>query len=356
MLSNQIVVKDEVRELFNAPQVLSQFEPILRAGTNAYLQSAMIVISSSDDLMKCTPQSLVNAALRSASLGLSLDPALRQAYIIPRPLKGVMTACFQAHYSGLHDLAVRTNKYRYISVMPIHQGERVMQNPLTGIHYFTYGGNTIFSPVQGEGGLQVENMRDVTDGKPVTPVIGYLGYFKTLHGFEHSVWMTILEIHQHAQMWAPANYKSQYSAWNDKKKLPYMEMKTVFIALSKFMDLSGSANAKLKAAILDEIDPENEQPIEAETVEPTYVDIPQDQPAAVEELVIESSAPAPRARVALKPNEIITDSDWNNFQRLVGTAREKSIRLPEYVREQMTASRVAGASSYINTQLERVKK
>ena len=359
-MDTQITVQDKTRDLFQAPDVFNQFEAILRGGTNAYIQSALLCIADKPKLQECTPDSLVLSALRSATLGLSLDPSIRQAYMIPRPLKGIWTACFQPHYHGLYDLAVRTNKYRYISVAPIYEGETVLENVQTGIHFYTRGGGkTLLAPNPGENGLHI-GYRDVTAGKDTAKVIGYLGHFKTIAGFEKSVWMTIPEIHAHAQKWAPENYKSQYGAWQDKKKVAVREMKTVFIALSKFMDLSGNESWKFKEAIEDAVEVEEPDNAPAdlipEPLEVVYHDIGQREPVteSAQELVIESTLPGPQ-KSKVMANEIITDSDWNNFSRLVQQAANAGIAVLDYNRTKMTASTVNGASEYLRGAMEKHK-
>jgi recombination protein RecT len=354
MTSPITALPERVLTVFEDDATIAEFKKILQGGTNAFIKSALICIASSSELMNCSPNSLANGALRSAALGLSLDPALRQAYLVPR--KGV--ACFQPHYAGLYDLAVRTNQYRYISVMPIHQGERVLQDPQTGLHYWARGGSeTLFAPVQGEGGLRIDNMRDVTSGSPTAPVIGYLGYFKTKHGFEKSVWMTLVEIQTHALTWSPASYNSKYGAWQDPKKRPTMEMKTVFIKLSKFMDLSGGASSKLREAL------QEDETVEAETIdaiEPVYEDIDEVDQAFplddVAELPIESTIPGPmRKPVTTVANETTGgDGAWDDFQKLVEQAKEAGLNLPLYERDKMDAKRIEYAGMYIIQQLEKI--
>jgi len=262
-------------EVFNSPKILAKFHDLTgnERSAKTYIQSALIVIADSPQLMECTPRSLVKACLRSASLQLSLDPVARQAYLIPRSAKvkaknGVpehyeKQATFQPHYHGLYDLAVRTNKYRVIAVNPIYEGESVFENVQTGIHTYSRSGSGVMLAAEQTGVNTLnDGYRNVTKGRPQSDIIGYLGYFKTNKGFEKSVWMTVGEIHEHAQKWAPDNYNSQYGAWKDAKKRPTMEMKTVFIQLSKFMDLSG--DEKLSEAISAETDnPAEDEAIEA---------------------------------------------------------------------------------------------
>ena len=90
---------------------------------------------------------------------------------------------------------------------------------------------------------------DVTNGSPKNKVVGYLGYYRTHKNVEKTVYMSVQEVHEHAKQWAPEAYNSDYGAWKDPKKLPIMEMKTVFIQLTKTMDLSGQENEKLRKAL-----------------------------------------------------------------------------------------------------------
>src|SRR5258708_36655676 len=62
------------------PETLARFTDLLGANSRAYIQSVIIAAGSTDDLMKCTPQSVVRSALRAASLGLSCDQSLKQAW------------------------------------------------------------------------------------------------------------------------------------------------------------------------------------------------------------------------------------------------------------------------------------
>jgi recombination protein RecT len=75
-------------------------------------------VATNEKLAACSSASLVQSALRSAQLGLSLDPVLGEAYLVP--YKGVAT--FQPGYRGLLKLAYRgglRKAYAYV----VRQGE-----------------------------------------------------------------------------------------------------------------------------------------------------------------------------------------------------------------------------------------
>jgi recombination protein RecT len=194
--------------------------------------------------MKCEPESVLRSALRAASLELSCDPALKQAYLVP--IRG--KAEFWPHYRGLYNLAQRTGKYLALTVTPVREGQQVFQHNVTGMHYLVI-----------RDGLMVENdqlaklygkgYREVTTGAGDEKIIGYLGYFKMTNGFEKTVYMSLSEIVEHAEKYAPGNYHNPKSDWNDPKHRPTMEMKTVLRELLRWCDLSGKANEKLRAAM-----------------------------------------------------------------------------------------------------------
>lgn len=272
---------DRIEVFMRKPETLERFTPILGKNANSFISSALILINSDPKLQACTTMSLYKSILRAASLELSLDTNLRQGFIVPRGKKirayknasgenvaehYVQEANFQPHYNGVRNLAERTGRYRIINVSPIYAGQRIRLDQLTGLHYIVLG-DTFTLPEQSNR-LNVANTMDVTDGKPTSQVIGYLGYYKTFQGIERTVFMTIKEIHEHAQKWAPDNYKSEWGSWKDPKKLPYMEMKTVFLQLTKTMDLSGKESAKLRKAIEIEDGDDFSDLEQTETTEP----------------------------------------------------------------------------------------
>lgn len=75
------------------------------------------------------------------------------------------------------------------------------------------------------------------------------------------------------------------------------------------------------------------------------------QPA--KELIVESEQPAPQKKADLKPNEVISDSEWEKFGQVAQKAEMMGIKLPDYIREKMTASTLNGATKYILAQIEK---
>lgn len=68
---------------------------------------------------------------------------------------------------------------------------------------------------------------------------------------------------------------------------------------------------------------------------------------SLQELPIESAQPAPK----LKPNETITDDEWQAFEKLCADATGKGINLPIYNRAKMKPDTLNGAKKYIEQQI-----
>lgn len=67
------------------------------------LSFAMQIINKSSQLPKCTGESILEAVANISLIGLSLNPAAKEAYLLPRwnSKAGVMEACLEPGYVGL---------------------------------------------------------------------------------------------------------------------------------------------------------------------------------------------------------------------------------------------------------------
>lgn len=260
-MATQMQTVQGTQEYLWQPEIFADFKRILGESAKSYVQGALMVVSESKGLQECTPTSVYHAALEAASLGLSFDKSLRQAYLIPRKIntkiKGrdgqkdqwtsEMRAQFKPHYNGLYNLADWTGNYRVINVSPVYKGEEVYENPLTGLHMVQLANGLLTVP-----NPDVSGLRRVTNGER-GEIVGWLAYYKTRKGLEKSVYMSISEIEKHARVFSDS-YKgdaSEKSLWDPKS--PHratMEMKTVFRKLANLMDLSGERGEKLRRALV----------------------------------------------------------------------------------------------------------
>lgn len=204
----------KITKYLDAEIVKARFaETIGARNVGSYISSVMITVKDSPNLLACSPASIYTSALRAASLRLSVDPSLGQAYLIP--FKG--TATLVVGYKGLYDMAVRTGKYRYINVGPIYEGQTVEENPITGFH-------------------------SITGGRVGDTVKGWIGAFEMMPergmsvGFGKTMYMTVDEIHTHAQQYSkgygtpnkdgiPVDKWGKPTIWHTEKHK--MERKTV---------------------------------------------------------------------------------------------------------------------------------
>jgi recombination protein RecT len=190
----------KVRNYMLSPEVKERFTDMMGPEAIYYLNQVLIIVANSEKLQECTPQSILIAAMRAASLKLSLDPGQGQAWIIP--YAGVAT--YQTGYKGIYELAQRTNLYRFINVFEVYEGETLEENRMTGMH----------------------TLKGTRTGNKV---LGYCLYFQLVTGFEKTFYMTIAEIENHAEHYSPGNYRNPKSAWNkdDRRERPKMMKKTV---------------------------------------------------------------------------------------------------------------------------------
>jgi recombination protein RecT len=230
----------KISRYLDAEIVKARFSEVLGdRNTGAYISSVMVAVKDSKYLLACSPQSIYTSALRAATLRLSVDPALGQAYLVP--FKGQATLI--VGYKGLYDMAVRTGKYRYINVSPIYDGQVVDENQITGFH-------SISGTIKGS--------------RQPSEIIGWIGAFEMnpergqATGFGKTLYMTTEEIHRHAKEYSEG-YDNPKGSW--KKETRKMERKTVLRLLIR------------KWGYLDPADAHALEETEAETIDAEAQDI-----------------------------------------------------------------------------------
>jgi recombination protein RecT len=220
----------KITNYMDAPVVKARFAQIMgERGASNYISSVLIAVADSKQLQECQPASIYTGALRAATLRLSVDPGVGQAYLVP--FKGRATLI--VGYKGLHDMAVRTNRYRYINVGPIYEGQEVIEDQITGFHR-------------------------LAGARSGNKVIGWIGAFEMLPrfgGYSKTLYMTVEEIHTHAKRYSKS-YDRSDSPWQTEPDK--MERKTVLRLLLRRWGYIDPADVKELEAM------ENEEPIEAE--------------------------------------------------------------------------------------------
>ena len=88
---------------------------------------ALQILTSGDYVMSIArdnPQSVIDAVTNIAAIGISLNPALKQAYLVPRKRK----ICLDISYMGLMDLAMATGSLRWAQAQIVHQRDQFALN------------------------------------------------------------------------------------------------------------------------------------------------------------------------------------------------------------------------------------
>lgn len=200
-------------------EIIKRFSDMLgEKQAQRFVASVLTAVMADQKLQACTPQSIYLAAVRSATLGLSVDPAYGQAYLVA--YGNVCT--FMPGYKGFRDKASENGIGCHVT--DIYSNEKIETNLMTG-------------EVRINGGNGFWRQAEQTAGSNGVEVSGYLASWWDVKnpnsGEKHFLYMTIVEIEEYAQTYAPA-YKKADSPWN-KNKLTRIEMfkKTVLKRLLK---------------------------------------------------------------------------------------------------------------------------
>lgn len=238
-------------------QTQSYLQQVLHERKSSFVNNITALVSNSANLQECVPMSLVYAGLKATALDLPLDPNLGFAYVIPfkNNKKGVTEAQFQIGYKGFIQLAIRSGQFLLINVTDIREGELRGEDILTGEMSFSR----------------------VPD-RESKPVVGYAAFFKLTNGFSKTMYMTVGEVKAHA-----GRYSQTYSSKNEyiRKASKWatdfdaMAKKTVLkLLLSKYAPLS----VEMQNAI------QNDQAVIDDQGEAQYLDNPEEQQPAVEDI------------------------------------------------------------------------
>jgi recombination protein RecT len=195
-----------IKDYFDTAEVKASFDAVLGKRGSGFIVGILQIIWKDELLKRADLQSLFNATIRAAMLGLSLDDSLHHAHILPwtEPGTGKIYAQFQVGWRGLVELCQRTDKYETINVNDVREGEYDGKDGLTGEYTWKWN-----QDLAARGAL---------------PVIGYVSFFKLLSGFKKAVYWTVDELNEHAAKYSDS-YNRKDGSWI--KDFPSMAKKTV---------------------------------------------------------------------------------------------------------------------------------
>jgi len=168
---------------------------------------AMTAITKNPKLGACSQESFFGALLTAAQLGLEVNTPLGEAYLIPYKLKtGGLQCQFQIGYQGLLALAYRTNEFRRIKAVVVHEGDDFN---------YSYGLNPVLNHVSKGTG---------------NPTHVYALYELINGGGDFEVW-TWDQVLEHAKKYSQS-YNASDSPW--KTAAEEMAKKTILRSLLKY--------------------------------------------------------------------------------------------------------------------------
>ena len=195
-----------LQSMLDSEKLRPRFEELLGKRMPSFMGSLVSMINGNPELMKAffeSPVSVMQSALKAAAYNLPIDPALGFAYVVPfntkkKDAKGntfwAKEAQFILGYKGMIQLANRTGAYEKLNVVDVRQGELKKFDRLTE-------------------DVEVEWIQDEVQREKL-PVIGYLGYFRLVNGFEKKIYMSVNAIDAHEQKLRKGN-KVRPAIWND---------------------------------------------------------------------------------------------------------------------------------------------
>lgn len=233
------------------PQIKKALPSVLTP--ERFTRMVLTAISSNPQLAQCTPNSFMGAMMQAAQLGIEVNSALQQAWLIPYRNKGVLECQFQLGYKGLIDLAYRSGEVMDISAHEVCENDE-----------FEY-----------ELGL-TPKLRHIPALKDRGEVILYYAVFHTKSGGYGFEVMSVEDIQQHAKKFSKAA-DSSFSPWTTNPTA--MALKTVVKKCLKFAPLKSdfvrqlAADETIKTTLAEDMaDLPDETVIEAEA---EIVDEPQ---------------------------------------------------------------------------------
>lgn len=245
-----------VKQLVKNAQVKNMIANVLHDREPQFATSIVSIVNSNRSLANVDQLSVIQSAMVAATLDLPIDQNLGYVWLVP--YKGKAQA--QIGYKGYIQLAQRSGQYKAMNAVAVHEGELTSWNPLTE--------EVVFDP-----------MKKVSD-----TVIGYIGYFKLLNGFEKTVYWTKEQIEAHRQRFSKAGGNSPW-----KSDFDAMAKKTV---LKDLLTKWGPMSTQMAvAASKDEVDPD---PVNIEVDETTKDKQAEDLFNQVSELPQESVKEVPK--------------------------------------------------------------
>lgn len=235
-------------------------QSVLGEKKNEFVNNCTALVANNVNLQKCEPTTIMFAALKATALDLPLDQNLGFAYVIPYENKKEQkcVAQLQFGYRAYVQLAIRSGQFKKINVTDVRQGELVGRDRRTGEMKFNW----------------IEDEAARSDA----PVIGYLGYFRLVNGYEKESYWSVKDLEKHGMRYSQT-FGSKYENVRNQSKwatdFDVMCRKTVL----KLMLNKGDAPLSVQVQQAIKFD---QSVIHDENDKPEYIDNNVEEAVAVE--------------------------------------------------------------------------
>ena len=267
-----------LQAMLDSENYRKRFEELLGKRMPQFMGSIVSMVNEDQYLKEAfynAPMTVIQSALKAATYNLPIDKALGFAYVVPfyNGKTRRREAQFIMGYRGMIQLANRTGAYERLNVVDVRQGELKRFDRLTE-------------------DVEVEWIEDEAQRESL-PVVGYLGYFRLVNGYEKKIYMSVNQIDAHEKKFRKGN-QGRPAIWNDN--YDGMACKTVLRRLIGKWGLMSIDYQRADAQTLQfaqdvasgKLDAEDEPvTIDAENVpeEAAPVEMPAEQAALTEEQV-----------------------------------------------------------------------
>lgn len=192
-------VASVLQSMLDSEKLRSRFEELLGKRMPSFMGSLVSMINEDKALQNAfynSPLSVLQSALKAAAYNLPIDKSLGFAYVVPffSSKTGKQEAQFILGYKGMIQLANRTGAYEKMNVVDVREGELKKFDRLTE-------------------DIEIEWIQD-EDEREKLPVVGYLGYFRLVNGFEKKVYMSVAQINAHEKKHRKGK-GGRPAIWND---------------------------------------------------------------------------------------------------------------------------------------------
>ncbi len=204
-MANEVSKFDSVtaQQAFNSPAALEKFKSVLDGSEVQFVASLLSIVNNNNYLAKATNTSIMNAAMKAATLKLPIEPSLGQAYVVPynRSEKRGNTwvkineAQFQIGYKGLIQLAQRSGQIKTLNCDVVYEAEFLRYDKVTGTLHLT------------------EEQYDSGEVK------GYFASFELINGFHKMIYWSKEKVMNHAKKYSKTYDKQEGSF---KKGTPWL--------------------------------------------------------------------------------------------------------------------------------------